>query len=69
MAELACGLMCSLCTTARNKEFVKKEGGISAVVKAMVEHSDHEGIQSEGSLALKMMSAHGAGDTSKKPEG
>jgi hypothetical protein len=42
-----------------NKARIISEGGIGAVVKGMVEHGDHAGVQEHGSAALRLMSACG----------
>ncbi len=48
-----------LALQAANKARIISEGGIGAVVKGMVEHGDHSGVQEHGSAALRLMSAGG----------
>ena len=46
-----------VCLQGLFKAKIKAEGGIGAVVKGMVEHGDHTGVQERGSAALRLMSA------------
>ena len=55
MQKLGCGALLILGMNADNKVEIAKQGGITAILKGMVTHQGHLGVQERGCLALAII--------------